>query len=138
MDISYLHEQLEATIGRSIGGVSVGNATDKATWRVDYAPGTTAAQITAAQNFITAYDPATTRPVTIPLDVLQARMEAEPIGATNAWETYVNWAFGTAARRNAFIKIMFVEKPIRQDSTAFRSSMTAAGISDAAQDRILA
>lgn len=138
MDVSYLHEQLEAAMGRSIGGVSVPNVADKTTWRVDYTPDTTAAQTTQAQAVIAAWDPNATRPVTIPLDLIQARMEAEPISATNAWETYVNWAFGNATRRNAFVKIMFMGRPVRQDSAVFRTSMTSAGIPAAAQDRILA
>jgi hypothetical protein len=132
-DARPLHDAIVAVC--PILGVSVGDPANKATWTIQYDPAATAQQRTNAQAAITAFDP---NVVSVPLELIQTRMEAEPISATNAWETYVNFVFGTNARRNAFLKIMFIGKPIRQDNTVFRTSMTNAGIAAAAQDRILA
>lgn len=48
--------------GVPIVGVSVGRATDKATWRVDFAADATSAQRAAAQAVLDAFDPASVKP----------------------------------------------------------------------------
>lgn len=57
MNILYLHSLIAAQA--PIDGVSVADATDKSTWRVDFQAGATAAQRTAAQSVIDNYDPLT-------------------------------------------------------------------------------
>lgn len=127
-EASRLHESIAAVC--PIIGIQVGNVDDRSTWTIQFDPSATAQQRTNAQAVINAFDPSIT---SIPLDLIQARMETEGV-----WDTYVNFAFGNATRRNVFLKVMFVGKPIRQDNATFKSSMTNAGISQAAQDRILA
>lgn len=127
-DAARLHDAIAAVC--PIDNVSVGDPADKATWVIRFDPAATAGQKTAAQSVITSFDP---NVVSVPLELIQTRMENEGV-----WDTYVNFAFGNATRRNAFLKVMFIGRPVRSDSTAFRTSMTNAGISAAAQDRILA
>lgn len=61
-------------------------------------------------------------PLKIPLDLLQARIEAE-----GGWDTYVNFMFATATRRNAFLKTSFKGKPIAIDASGFITSLQGAG-----------
>lgn len=69
----------------------------------------------------------------LPLDVLQARIEAE-----GQWEAYVNFMFGTPQRRNAFLKIIMIGQPVAINGSPVRTSFTNAGFSQAQIDRILA
>lgn len=78
------------------------------------------------------------QPITIPLPLLQARMEAETVAAADGWTAYVNYMFGATARRNAFLKTMFIGQPLRQDNAAFRTTLAGAGFALAQQDRVLA
>lgn len=93
----------------------------------------TAAQNTALDAVIAAHDPSKKMVPLIPLYTIQGRMEAEGV-----WDTYVNFMFGLATRRNAFLKTIFIGQPLPQNNAPFRTSMTGAGIATAAQDRILA
>jgi hypothetical protein len=52
--VSKLHAAVAAVA--PIIGVSIGKPGDRATWRVDFDPSATAAQRTAAQNVINAFD----------------------------------------------------------------------------------
>ena len=70
---------------------------------------------------------------TISLDILQARIEVE-----NLWDTYVNYMFGTANRRNAFLKTMFIGKSLSPNNTAFKNSLLSAGATQEQVDRITA
>lgn len=74
----------------------------------------------------------------LPLVLLQGRMEAETVGATDGWTAYVNYMFALPTRRNALIKTMFSGQPIAQDNAPFRTSLNGAGFSAAQVDRILA
>lgn len=62
------------------------------------------------------------QPARLPLEVVQQRLELE-----GGWDTYVNYMFGTNARRNAFVKTMFIGKPIRIEGDGFVASLQGAG-----------
>lgn len=72
-------------------------------------------------------------PVRIPLAVIQSRLEAE-----SGWDTYVNHMFGTAARRNAFLKTMFIGKPVQINGNGFVTSLQGAGFNAEQIGRITA
>ncbi len=96
------------------------------------------ANLTTQQNatldsVIAAHNPAAVLAKMIPLSVLQARFELE-----GQWDTYVNYMFGAAGRRNAFLRIMFIGQPVDAANGGLRTTMTAAGLTTAQIDRILA
>ncbi len=62
MDIGALNNGIAAVC--PIVGVSVGDPSDKATWRIDYGPSATDAQKQAAQAVVAAFD--ASKPVAIP------------------------------------------------------------------------
>lgn len=53
-DAQYLHDQIAAVC--PIVGLSIGHPSDKATWRIDYAPSATSAQQTAALSVVTNFN----------------------------------------------------------------------------------
>lgn len=53
--VQNLHEAVSAVC--PVDGVSVGRWTDRASWRVDFAPGTTQAQKDAAARVLATFDP---------------------------------------------------------------------------------
>lgn len=55
---------------------------------------------------------------TIPLPVIQGRLEAE-----GKWEIYVNYMFGAAARRNAFMRILMIGHAIEASDVSTRNSI---------------
>ena len=77
IDMAALHKSLAAVC--SIQGVSVGDPSDKATWRIDFDPAATDAQRQAAQAALQAFDPSA--PV-VPQEVtaLQARRALRAAG----------------------------------------------------------
>lgn len=78
--------------------------------------------------------PATVVPITtVPLEIIQARLEAE-----GAWDTYVTYMFGAPARRNAFLKTMFIGRALAASDAATRNSMLNSGLTQAQVDRIMA
>lgn len=85
-------------------------------------------------------------PAPLPLELIQTRLEAEQVGATTAWEVYCNFMFGTNARRNAFLKTIFLGRSINPSNNAVRTSLlnslTGAGLTAATAaaivDRIFA
>lgn len=117
-------EKLTADI-RAVCPVIAVNArgTTKAGIEVVFDPSATQQQRTSAQSVLDAFNENTPPPTTIPLDILQARIEAE-----SAWDTYVNFMFGTATRRNAFVKTMFIGKPLRISGNGFITSLQGAGL----------
>ena len=54
MDAGKLHEAIAKVC--PITGVSIGNVNDKATWRIDFAPGSTAQQQTTAMGVLQGFD----------------------------------------------------------------------------------
>jgi hypothetical protein len=74
----------------------------------------------------------------LPLDLLQSRIEAEIVGGNDGWTVYDAYMFGTAGRRKAFTKIMFAGKPLPPDHAGLRTTLSGAGFSAAAIDRITA
>lgn len=74
----------------------------------------------------------------ISLPVLQQRLEAETVAATDGWTAYVNYMFGAAGRRNAFMKVMFIGRAILADDTGFRNTLTGAGFATDQIARVLA
>jgi hypothetical protein len=72
-------------------GVAIGNPTDKKTWRIDFAPGTTKADKTAAQEALASYDLAASDSVLAQIDALEAQQtprrlrEAVTTTAGKAW-----------------------------------------------------
>lgn len=75
---------------------------------------------------------------TIPLAVIQSRMEAETVAGLDGWTAYVNYIFGASARRNAFFKIMFIGKPLRQDHAGLILTMNGAGFTADQIARVMA
>jgi hypothetical protein len=77
IDIASLHKSLAAVC--SIQGVSVGDPSDKATWRIDFDPGATDAQRQAAQAVLQVFDP---NAPAVPQEVtaLQARRALRAVG----------------------------------------------------------
>lgn len=90
-------------------------------------------QNTALDAVIAAHDPTKELVPLISLYKIQTRMKAEGV-----WDIYVNYMFSANARRNAFLEIIFLAQPLKQDNAGIRTTMTAAGISAAAIERILA
>lgn len=52
----FVDNAIEAAIGRVFDGVSIGDATDKQTWRVDFRPEATPEQVASALSVIQALD----------------------------------------------------------------------------------
>lgn len=77
-------------------------------------------------------------PKYLPLDLIQSRIEAEVVGGNDGWTVYDAYMFGTAGRRKAFTKIMFAGKPLPPDHAGLRTTLSGAGFSAAAIDRITA
>src|SRR4051794_3167066 len=92
-------------IAAGLGGLPIGWAPDG---RITGREKLTAAQNSKLDAVIAAHDPTKQLVPLIPLYTIQARMEAETVAATDGWSTYVNYIFGLAARRNAFLKIVFI------------------------------
>lgn len=112
--------------------VSVGDPANRATWIVSFHPSATTQQRADAATVITNFvEPVP--PPTIPLELLQARIEA-----VGAWETYVNFMFANATRRNALMRTMMIGKPVRLDDVPLRNSMLGAGLTQVQVDGILA
>jgi hypothetical protein len=72
-------------------------------------------------------------PRTIPLSVIQQRMEAQGL-----WDNFVNFMFGAPARRNAFLRLMMIGAPVRADSAALITAMQGAGFTQPQIDAVLA
>jgi hypothetical protein len=72
-------------------------------------------------------------PRTIPLAVIQQRMEAQGL-----WDNFVNFMFGAPARRNAFLRLMMIGAPVRADSAALITAMQGAGFTQPQIDAVLA
>lgn len=120
MDLEQLTSDLRAVC--PIDGVNVrGNA--KAGIAIVFAAAATAQQRTAAQAVLDAFDVDKSPVTRLPLGVLQARLEAE-----GAWDTYVNFMFGAPARRNAFLRLLLLGRPIRVDDGPFVTSLQGAGL----------
>jgi hypothetical protein len=117
-------------IAAGLGGLPLGVSSDG---RITGREKLTDAQNSKLDAVIAAHDPTKQLVPLIPLYTIQARMDTEGV-----WDTYVNFMFGLATRRNAFLKTIFIGQPLPQDNVPFRTSMAAAGISAAAIDRILA
>lgn len=74
-----------------------------------------------------------TIPVTIPIHVLQSRLEIEGV-----WDDYVNYMFGAPARRNALLRIMMIAQPVAINGSPVRASLQGAGLTADQINRVLA
>lgn len=61
------------------------------------------------------------RPIELATALIQKRIELE-----GGWDTYVNYMFGAPARRNAFVKTMFLGN-LKLNDNSFVASLQGAG-----------
>jgi hypothetical protein len=83
LDVQKLHDRV--SLSAPIAGVSVGNPSDKATWRIDFKPEATAGQRSAAQSVITTWADTDWNP---PADRRAAKYEARVDRWTHAVVRY--------------------------------------------------
>ena len=89
MDMQYLHQQLAAVC--PIDGVSVGNPADKATWSIQFHSTATAAQQSAAEAVLSAWNASAVHPATMLRYLL-----AGGVQVTSSSTPALNGTYGTS------------------------------------------
>jgi hypothetical protein len=97
--VATLHEAIAAVC--PIGSVSIGEDTDKKTWRIDFAPEATQEQRAAAEAVVDGFDPAAPVPPVASLDERVAAIEMALAEATAATAALLAKGVLTAAEISA-------------------------------------
>lgn len=95
----------------------------KAGVEIVFDPSATAQQRTNAQNVLTAFDENAPPPTVIPLWLVLKRLDDEGM-----WEVYADYMEAAVARRRAFRRYMFAQRPIQINGNGFITTLQGAGL----------